>query len=67
MAVDGGVRVCRDKVQTVVCNEEQCDDDGLHDLNAIDAREDVDGIGAKDSQRSHVDVVQPAEMNQLCA
>lgn len=67
VTVNGRVRVRRDKVQTVVCNEEQGDDDGLHHLDAVDAREDVDGVWAKDGQSGHVDVVQPAQVDQLCA
>lgn len=60
VAVDGGVWVGGDEVQTVVGDEEKGDDNGLHHLDAIDACEDVDGIGAENGKGSHVDIVEPA-------
>lgn len=60
VAVDGGVGVGCDEVQAVVGDEEQGDDDGLHDFDAVNACKDVDGVGAEDGEGGHVGIVEPA-------
>ena len=67
MAVHGGVRVLGREVEGVVEDQQQRDDDGLHDLDPVDAGQDVDGVGAEDGTCRHVEVVEDAEIDQLLA
>lgn len=38
-------------------------DNGLAHLDAIDAGQDVDGVGTKDGQHAHVDIVEETQVN----
>ena len=51
------------KREDVVGEEEQGDEDGLGDFDAVDAGEDVDAVGAEDGDGGHVGVVEPAEVD----
>ena len=62
--VGGRVGVGGEQVEGVVEGEEGRDDDGLRDLDAVDAREDVDAVGGEDGDAGHVDVVQRAEVEE---
>ena len=48
------------KVQKVVDDHGDGDDDRLRDLRAVDPSQDVDAVGGKCGQKGHVDVVQRA-------
>lgn len=49
----------------VECDNGKGNDEGLSYFKAIDASQDIDGIGAEDSQHSHVDVVQEANVEGM--
>lgn len=51
--------------QEVVEEEEDGDDDGLRDFDAVDAGEDVDAVGAEDGDAGHVGVVDPTKIDQV--
>ena len=41
------------------------DDDALTNLETVDARQDVDGVGAEHGQKTHVDVVQESQLQTV--
>lgn len=47
----------------VVDYDEATDDKALADLDPVDARIDVDGIGAEDGDVSHIDIVDQTKVN----
>ena len=53
----------RGEVEDIVEQYQDCDDEGLQDLNAVDSSEDVDRIGAEYGKCTHVAVVDPAYEN----
>lgn len=65
MRVGGGVRVGREEVEAIVEDEEQGNDDALGDLDAVDASQHVDALGAEHGNAGHVDVVEGAEIEEL--
>ena len=54
MGVGCGVRVGGQEVEGVVEQEEEGDDEGLGDFDAVYAGEDVDAVGAEDGDGGHV-------------
>ena len=57
MRVGCRVWVCGEQVQAVVEDEEEGDDEGLGDFDAVDASKDVDAVGAEDGYAGHVDII----------
>ncbi|KAI9742933.1 MAG: hypothetical protein M1818_003663 [Claussenomyces sp. TS43310] len=60
-----GVGRGRHEVEGVVEDEQGGDDEGLRHLDAVDAGEDVDAVGAEDGDAGHVGVVQVAEIEEF--
>lgn len=50
----------REEVEHVVSGEEEGDDEGLGDFDAVYAREDVDAVWCEDGDCGHVEVVCPS-------
>ncbi|KAI6748634.1 hypothetical protein HG530_015407 [Fusarium avenaceum] len=46
-------------------DEEECDDDALRDLNAVDAREHIDALGTEHGNAGHVYIVESAQVEEL--
>lgn len=65
MGVCCWVGVVGEEVEAVVHGEEAGDDEGLGDFYAVYAGEDVDGVWGEDGDAGHVDVVQPAEVEEV--
>ena len=65
MRVGGGVRVGREEVEAIVEDEEQGNDDALGNLDAVDASQHVDALGAEHGDAGHVDVVEGTEIEEL--
>lgn len=65
MRVGGRVRVGREEIEAIVEGNEDGDDDALGDLDAVDAGEHVDALGAEHGDAGHVDVVEEAEVEEL--
>lgn len=65
VGVGGRVGVRGEEVEAVVEGEEEGDDDALGDLDAVDARQHVDALGAEHGDAGHVDVVERAEVEEL--
>lgn len=66
VAVGGGMGVgVGEEVEGVVEDEQGGDDDGLGDLDAVDAGEDVDAVGGEDGDGGHVEVVEGAEVDEV--
>lgn len=65
MRVGGGVGVGGEEVEAVVEDDEQGDDDALGDLDAVDAGQHVDALGAEHGDAGHVDVVEGPEVEEL--
>ena len=57
--------IWREKVEAVVDGEKESDDDGLGDLDAVDAGQYVDTVGAKNGNGSHVEIVEDAKVKQV--
>lgn len=57
VGVRSRVRIRRQKVEAIVESEQQGDDDGLGDFDAVDSCQDVDAVGTENGNRGHVDVV----------
>lgn len=67
MAVHCGVRIRGREVESVVEDKKKRDDDGLHDLDPVNASQYIDRVGAEDGTGRHVDVVEHAEIDELLA
>ena len=61
------VRVRGDQVERIIKGQQKGDDNGLRDLDAIDARQDIDTIRAEDAKGGHVGIVEEAQVEQLAA
>lgn len=48
------------EVENIIQKDEACDYEGLGNLNAIDAGEDIDRVGREYGKGSHVSVVHPS-------
>lgn len=64
MRIRRRVQVRRQEVQDVIQRQQRRDHEALRDLDPVDAREDVDAVGAEDGHGGHVDVVQQAEVEE---
>jgi hypothetical protein len=49
-----------EKIEAIVDDEQDSDDDGLRDFDAVDAGQDIDAIGTEYCYCCHVDVVEEA-------
>lgn len=64
MGVRRRMRERAEQVEGVVEHEQEGDDEGLGDFDAVYAREDVDAVRAEDGDCGHVDVVEGPEVEQ---
>ncbi len=53
------------EIEKVIQEDENRDDEGLEDFDAIYSGKDVNAVGAEDGEGSHVDVVDPGYAQSL--
>lgn len=53
------------KVEAIIDRQQERDNDGLADFDAVDTSQDVDTIRAENGDTAHVDVVQEAKVEEL--